>query len=386
MFHSAANQYDVFLPCGRVVNVKKTLEKIIPICKQIGVTRIADITGLDCIGIPVAACIRPNSKHLSVSHGKGLTWEDAQVSAIMESVESYHAENPPLPELFGSYNDLMSNYTVINPEIFPSSFFSLDKKNFRMSWVKGIDLLQNQEVYIPHALVCLDSTIPHIEHTFFDVSSNGLCAGNSVQEAIFYGLYEVIERHSLSVWKRNLDKNNTKLDLKTVSKNLYEELIQKFIIENIQLEAWNISINQPNLIPAFYCEISDFNILRGLRKFSGSAAHPRKEVALIKAITEAAQSRLSFISGARDEIFSKHYFRQESSSNEGFHVGSKDFSEIQEMYTDHIMFMLMSKLLNALRALKVDKFIVVDHTKPAFNVPVVQVFIPQLEQGGWYTC
>ena len=49
-----------------------------------GVTRVADITGLDHVGIPVALACRPNSRSLSVSQGKGLTLDAAKASALME--------------------------------------------------------------------------------------------------------------------------------------------------------------------------------------------------------------------------------------------------------------------------------------------------------------
>ncbi|MEH2460156.1 hypothetical protein [Nostoc sp.] len=39
-----------------------------------GITRIADITGLDCIDIPVAQAIRPNGKAFSASQGKGISY------------------------------------------------------------------------------------------------------------------------------------------------------------------------------------------------------------------------------------------------------------------------------------------------------------------------
>ena len=47
-----------------------------------GITRLADVTGLDNIGIPVFQAIRPNARSLSVSQGKGVSLEAAQASAL----------------------------------------------------------------------------------------------------------------------------------------------------------------------------------------------------------------------------------------------------------------------------------------------------------------
>src|SRR5579859_7958426 len=53
----------------------------------IGVTRLADVTRLDRIGIHTWQAIRPTSKTLTVSQGKGMSDTLAQVSALMESIE-----------------------------------------------------------------------------------------------------------------------------------------------------------------------------------------------------------------------------------------------------------------------------------------------------------
>ena len=61
---------------------------------RFGITRLADVTGLDCIGIPVWMAVRPNSKTLAVSQGKGLSNAAAQASAVMEAAEVATAERP----------------------------------------------------------------------------------------------------------------------------------------------------------------------------------------------------------------------------------------------------------------------------------------------------
>ncbi|HEY9009478.1 MAG TPA: hypothetical protein VIN06_00525, partial [Devosia sp.] len=58
-----------------------------PFLADFGITRLARQTGLDAIGIPCFAAIRPNSKTLSVNMGKGIDDDAAMASAIMEAVE-----------------------------------------------------------------------------------------------------------------------------------------------------------------------------------------------------------------------------------------------------------------------------------------------------------
>jgi ribosomal protein S12 methylthiotransferase accessory factor len=58
-----------------------------------GITRIANVTGLDRIGIPVVMVCRPNARSLAVAQGKGLDLALAKASGLMEAVEAYHAEH-----------------------------------------------------------------------------------------------------------------------------------------------------------------------------------------------------------------------------------------------------------------------------------------------------
>src|SRR6185503_10372673 len=72
----------------------------------VGVTRVADVTRLDSIGIPTYQAIRPTARTVAVSQGKAATPELAKLSALMESIELWHAEQPPNPVVRASARDL----------------------------------------------------------------------------------------------------------------------------------------------------------------------------------------------------------------------------------------------------------------------------------------
>src|SRR5687768_13787505 len=61
-----------------------TLALLLPHLPRFGITRLANVTGLDRVGIPVYQAIRPNSRGLSLSQGKGIDATAAKVSALME--------------------------------------------------------------------------------------------------------------------------------------------------------------------------------------------------------------------------------------------------------------------------------------------------------------
>ena len=94
-----------WLGTHRVSPPGETLERIRPHFRAVGLTRLADITGLDRVGVPVVLGFRPNSPTLSNSSGKGVSVEAATVSAAMEAIELDHAERVSLPALDSSYEE-----------------------------------------------------------------------------------------------------------------------------------------------------------------------------------------------------------------------------------------------------------------------------------------
>ena len=61
-------------------------------------SRLADLTGLDTVGIPVYSAIRPFGRSLSSAQGKGVTTDLAMLSALGETVEVWRMEHLADPE------------------------------------------------------------------------------------------------------------------------------------------------------------------------------------------------------------------------------------------------------------------------------------------------
>ena len=188
--------------CGptREVAAARTLETVTPLLRTVGVTRVADITWLDRVGIPVFNAIVPRSHDLlSVYNGKGRTPDDARASAIMEAVERFAAWQPRTPDLVASYDELeAAGHPVLNPadhNLAPGHAYRPDRP---ISWAKGFDLLGDEPVYVP---LCLAGYYVgfHEAQCFSINTTNGLASGNSLDEAICHGLCEVIERDALTL-------------------------------------------------------------------------------------------------------------------------------------------------------------------------------------------
>src|SRR6185503_4543907 len=98
----------------RAATLAETWRRFAPAAKRAGITRIADVTGLDTLGVPVFAAIRPMGLSLSTQQGKGVSAEAARVSALMESLETFSAEEVALPIVRGSYRALRKRRNVVD--------------------------------------------------------------------------------------------------------------------------------------------------------------------------------------------------------------------------------------------------------------------------------
>lgn len=81
------SQKKYVLDTHRLRDPEQTLQIVKPFLKEMGITRIANLTGLDRIGLPTVMVARPNSRSVAVSLGKGLSLRAAEASGVMEAIE-----------------------------------------------------------------------------------------------------------------------------------------------------------------------------------------------------------------------------------------------------------------------------------------------------------
>ena len=84
---SAAASKIYFRGTERTETPARTLERVQGILPAMGITGIANVTGLDKIGIPVVMTCRPNSRSLSVFQGKGVDLDAARACGVMEACD-----------------------------------------------------------------------------------------------------------------------------------------------------------------------------------------------------------------------------------------------------------------------------------------------------------
>jgi ribosomal protein S12 methylthiotransferase accessory factor len=372
----------------RLFGPEKTVQKVWLLAPVMGITRIANVTGLDSIGIPVVMVCRPNSRSVAVSQGKGLTLGAAKASGLMESAEAYHAERIMCPLKLASYEELRYTHNVVNVSQLPQPTTGVFHPNLPLLWIEGYDILQSLPTWVPYETVHLNHTVPLPPGTgCFVASSNGLASGNHPLEAISHAICEVVERDAITLWsvKDESEQQETRLDLDSVDDADCQDVIEKYKLAGVQLTVWEITSDI--CIPAFFCLATErsFSPLRPLPSALGYGCHPARSIALLRALTESAQSRLTYISGTRDDLGRNAYAnslnsdfsnakRMQMETNKPVRkfkdVTSFDSSNLNEDVTWE---------LDRLRSAGIHSAVLVDLTKPEFDLPVVRVVIPGLE-------
>src|SRR4029077_4939371 len=104
------------------------------------------------------------------------------------------------------------------------------------------------------------------------------------------------------------------------------------------------------------------------------------------ALTEAAQTRLTWISGSRDDLHRRYYVPLVDGTARGqeamllSQTGQRSML-ISRGWTGATFAEDLYRLMQKLRAASLGRVIVIDLTRPEFRIPVVRVLIPGLEDG-----
>ncbi len=322
--------------------------------------------------------------------GKGLTPDQAKASAIMEFAERYSWLTFDYKNYDGyivkSFNQLKSEAKDLNitEEYFLNNFRGLDNKkelleeikNIPLKWIKGDSLTFGKKAYYPinwHNMV---------------FGTNGLAAGNSIEEAMLQALCEVVEREN--VFKLFVEERpGNEVDKSSIKNPLILEVLEKAQKEGIEFKILDISYDYK--IPTFVVfgtSSKDEGDLIYKGTGQGSATNPEK--ALIRAISEyfESYSLIKFRAGeflAKTDEDPKKYFSLLPKQHYGFFVKYNE-----EMLDKKLKTVKMSQVKNlskpdikdeieeVLNILKKHKqeIIFVDKTNKKLQIPAVRIFPP----------
>jgi ribosomal protein S12 methylthiotransferase accessory factor len=266
-----------------------------------GVTRLADVTGLDRLGIPVFQAIRPWSRALSVHQGKGLEPTAAQIGALMEAVESEHAESFSASGPICAYAELPREERAPRLADFSQSRRLTPGDRTPIRWVEATTLLDERTLWTPFDVVSLDLT--RDAPSPFERSSAGLAAHFTREDAARAALLEVIERDAVARWMKLglLARTWSRIDSETIPFGWFQRLRGRLSVNGVRPSIYRAEAVIST--PVFVCELIEAEAVAvGRGAVYGTACRPDAEGALLQAMLEAIQSRLTEIVGARDDI------------------------------------------------------------------------------------
>jgi ribosomal protein S12 methylthiotransferase accessory factor len=397
----------------RVTGPDSTFRTLQPFFERIGITRVADITGLDRLGIPVYSAFVPRSRDsISVYHGKGFTPVDAKTGAVMEATERYVASRERLPDAVASYREVSAKVPTLDPRSINQTLHAGFTDNTPVAWLNGIDLLSGDRILVPHCIACYCMLRYPWQPSHTVTTSNGLASGNTLEEAACHALAEVIERDAHSILEifrlqlRVLANRTPALDESRLNR-LREEhaaLSPSIDLDSLSgkaavlVDCFRRADIEPELVYAG-SECGAATVLcflreRGTKEFSrheyGAGADPDVTVAVIRAMTEVAQGRAAYLEAVREDL--KAITRttahpgKERAPNAATDCGDGDrpllpptplpgiASQSTTDIVDDIRIMLAG-----LRRSGIERCVMVDLSTPDIPVSVVRIIVPGLE-------
>jgi ribosomal protein S12 methylthiotransferase accessory factor len=379
----------------RCVEPRETIRRATAVLDRVGVTTVSDVTNLDRVGIPNYMTVRPRDLDPGISYynGKGTTHADAHAGALMEAIERHAGEYCSYSIVVGSYSELRRSYTCIDPRELIVPMMRPYSEDLSLEWVCGYDLLNDRETLVPlNAVVC--PYRPSDGSALFYASTNGLASGNTLIEALCHAICEVIERDAEAlVMARTQIGPAARALLSTGRDDIARPTPRQIALEGLPKRARPLisMLLQAGLrvflrdltgtagIATIDCTIVERGNDGVDVAYGGCGSHPDARVALLRAITEAAQSRITLIQGGREdlpEVLHQNPAVHVEDLFEGAEmVAFGDIPAVDHQYIDDDVKLMMERLPHD--GLK--QLVAFDLTHPDVNIPVVRVVVPLAE-------
>ncbi len=296
----------------RLCAPEETLRRLTPHLATFGITRCADVTALDAdLGMPVYMAIRPRGRVLQSSAGKGISVAAAKVSALMEAVELDVAERPlPARLRRASRAEIVAGGERADPIpswVASSGRFFSDR--YKLDWTLAEDLMSGERAWVPAGAAYFCEPSPHRTNT------NGLASGNHVLEATLHGLYEVIERDAAARLVEGgrvaVGRGARVIDPASVRDPLLAAVIEA--IARTDTKVVILELTSGLAVPTYWALLLNRRPFAGVSTLNaGFGTHLDGVVALSRAISEAVQSRLTMIHGAREDIVTRPVYTEQA--------------------------------------------------------------------------
>ena len=277
------------------------------LARALGVTRVARVTGHDRTGIEVACAVRPGGHVLQVTNGKGLTFAEAAAGALLEAAELAAAERVPASALrWASAGELRRGGATL---VWPGGAADPDRP---IAWRVGRDVGSGRPLLVPAAAVHVPASgAPLLGLAGVRWTSNGMGAHFSRPRALLHALLEAVERDTLARalpagWtERAVAARRVGDDAVRSAAPALAALAGRVEARGFEVHLFDLGQTRPDAGPRGLPVAGAllFDREQGpLPLTAGYACRLDPAAALLSALLEAAQSRLTDIHGAREDV------------------------------------------------------------------------------------
>ena len=250
---------------------------------------VTDITHLDCLGLPVFVAERAGALTDGFTFGKGRAAIESEIGAYMEAIECHLAEqgNARIETRWGTVAELGDGMREFAPQLGRER-----EPDDRVLLARARDAETGVQGWIPAELVFCAAT--DIGTSLYGTTGNGLASGNSVAEASLHALFELIER---DIWSIEFVRNRSA----RVAGDSLPPPVQEVVATASRhgLELIVRAVPNDFAMPFFAAFL--FDPAKPERRFfnGGWGCHLDRDIAVMRAVTEVAQSRAAYLHGGR---------------------------------------------------------------------------------------
>jgi ribosomal protein S12 methylthiotransferase accessory factor len=344
--------------------------------------------------------VRPNDLGPGISYynGKGTTRDAALAGALMEAVERHAGERYDAEITTTSYYNLRRRHACVDPAEINVPMVRNFNEDLRLEWALGFDLIARRPTFAPlNCVMC-----PYVSTagmSLFYSSTNGLASGNTRVDALCHALCEVIERDATAL---AVARSEVKPAIASVLEDIgfdagqlpgrenppmiaLDGLPRRAAVLVRKLQRAGLEVQLRNLtsavgIATIECTIVDTQGMPdGMNAHAGCGTHPDARIALTRALTEAAQSRLTWIQGGREDLPDFHPPKgaqpSESWSGESDTISFAEIASYQHSSVNEDVEFIIEQMTQS----GFEQIVAFDLTIAEVGIPVVRVVVPRAE-------
>jgi ribosomal protein S12 methylthiotransferase accessory factor len=360
----------------KAISPRDTVRRVMDKLGGLELELVREIIRIDSgrLGIPVYICSAGKDCNIPTpkTMGKGATPEQSEASALMEMVERFSHANYPRAN-----NHRRASFREVERETLPLEQLvqvpgrgasagreELDAfADLPFAWIPAYSLTGKRDFLLPY-------------EWFADIQgTNGLSAGNTMEETVLQGLCEVVERHVCAVINVRREPVPT-IDLGTVRDPVAGELLGKFARNNIRIMCKDFSLNTgiPTVAGIAFDPATFPN--SEIVFCAGTSTHPEK--ALIRTLTEIQQMAVDTF---QQDYYAGGILPKFRNWRECNYLFTEDEPVSIQSLPDVSSTDMLKEIENCAEALQNYGFepLVVDITHPELGIPSVFVMMPGAE-------